>query len=104
MWNVKSMVNKSDAIMEHLLDRDPSVVFISEIWLKSDKNLVTSLVKTYGYILFHNRKKNREKDIGDGVGVLIKNGLEYKHASINHILPSNFVLLNCILVTGSPYR
>ena len=75
------MVNKSDAIMEHLLDRDLSVVFVSETWLKSDENLVTSLVKTYGYILLHNRRKNREKDIGGGVGILNKNGLEYKHMS-----------------------
>ena len=62
MWNVTSMVNNSEAIMEHLLDRDPSVVFISETWLKSDKNLVTSLVKTYGYMLLHNRRKNKEKN------------------------------------------
>ena len=29
---------------------------IGETWLKSDKNEITSLVKTYGYTLLHNRR------------------------------------------------
>ena len=64
--------------MEHLLDRDPAIVFLTETWLKSDKNNVTALVKTYGYTLVHNRRKNRQKEIGGGVGLLIKIGLQYK--------------------------
>ena len=64
--------------MEHLLDRDPSIVFLSETWLKSNKNDVTALVKTYGYILLHNRRKDREKELGGGVGILLKFGISYK--------------------------
>ena len=73
------MINKTDGIMEHLLDRDPSIVFISETWLKSDTNNVISLVMDYGYKLLHNRRKNREKGLGGGVGVLLKQSLDYKH-------------------------
>lgn len=28
LWNVSSMLNKTQSIMEHLLDRDPGIVFI----------------------------------------------------------------------------
>ena len=42
---------------------------------------VTALVKTYGYRLVHNRRKNREKETGGGVGVLLKTGTKYKHVS-----------------------
>ena len=75
------MVNKSEPIMEHLLDRDPSIVFISETWLKSNKNDVTALVSTCGYKLLHNIRKDRQKDLGGGVGILLKLTMSYKHLS-----------------------
>ena len=64
--------------MEHLLDRDPKIVFIAETWLKSDLNDITALTKSYGYNLVHNRRKNREKETGGGVGILLKLNMKYK--------------------------
>ena len=81
LWNVHSMINKTPAIMEHIQDHNPSIVFLTETWLKSDVSDVTALVKTYGYRLVHNRRKNREKETGGGVGVLLKTGMKYKHMS-----------------------
>ena len=37
MWNVTAMICKTEQIMEHLMDRNPSIIFLSETWLKSDK-------------------------------------------------------------------
>ena len=88
MWNVTSMINKTPDIMEHLIDRDPTVVFISETWLKSDTNDVTSLVKDYGYKLHHNRRQNRRKEIGGGVGILLKSCVMFK--KINYKQFSSF--------------
>jgi hypothetical protein len=82
------MVNKTPDIMEHLLDRDPSIVFLSETWLKSNRNNVTSLVKDYGYVLLHNIRKNREKDTGGGVGILMK--MDLKHKRVAHKQFSSF--------------
>ena len=65
--------------MEHIRDRDPDVVFLSETWLTSEENHVTALVKTYGYKLLHNRRKNRQKETGSGVGTLIRTSMIYKH-------------------------
>ena len=50
-WNVTSMVNKTPAIMEHVIDNDPSIVLLQETWLKSNRSNVTALVKEYGYVL-----------------------------------------------------
>ena len=79
MWNTTSMVHKTEQIMEHIRDRDPDVVFLSETWLTSEENHVTALVKTYGYKLLHNRRKNRQKETGSGVGILIRTSMVYKH-------------------------
>ena len=48
------------------------VVFLTETWLTSEHNHVTALVKTYGYELLHSIRKDRLKDTGGEVGVLIK--------------------------------
>ena len=79
--------------MEHIQDHNPSIVFLTETWLKSDVSDVTALVKTYGYRLVHNRRKNREKETGGGVGVLLKTGMKYKHTThqtclVGKVLPS----------------
>ena len=84
------MINKTVKIMEHLTDHNPSIVFLSETWLKSNKNDVTACVKKYGYILLHNRRQGRQKELGGGVGLLLKTGISYKH--LNYKQYSSFEL------------
>ena len=104
MWNVTSMINKTPEIMEHVIDSDPSIVLLQETWLKSDRSNVTALVKEYGYVLVHNIRKNREKDGGGGVGILLKKDMKYKkikhdqftsfeHKVVKVIMDSNKSLL-----------
>ena len=79
--------------MEHLMDRNPSIVFLSETWLKSNNNNdVTAVVKTYGYTLLHNRRKDGEKVLGGGVGILLKTGMSYKQLITKHSLHLNTLL------------
>ena len=82
------MINKTPDIMEHLIDRDPSIVFVSETWLKTLKSNVTALVKEYGYTLLHNPRKGRKKEDGGGVGILLKRDISYK--PVNHSQFSSF--------------
>ena len=108
MWNVTSMISRTPLIRENLLDRNPSIVFISETWLKTDNNHVTALVKTYNYILLHKRRKDGDKELGGGVGILLKVGIHYKHindkafTSFEHIgvkirlENGNYLILICI--------
>ena len=76
---MQSIRNKCAEVMEHVLDNDTTVIFLSETWMESDKNDITALVRTYGYTLLHNRRKGREKEIGGGVGVLLKSTMIHKH-------------------------
>ena len=77
LWNVTSMVHKTEKIMEYVLDRNSDILFISETWLTSELNHITALVKDYGYKLLH-RRKNRLKEMGGGVGILVKLNLTCK--------------------------
>ena len=87
------MISRIPLIMEHLLDRNPTIVYISETW--------------FNYILLHNRRKDIDKELG-GVGILLKVGIHYKHindktfASFEHIGVKillenvNYLMLVCI--------
>ena len=88
VWNVTSMANKAREIMEHLLDRDPGIVFLQETWLSSDRNDVTALVKDYGYKLVHCRRRGRSKEIGGGVGILLK--MDFVHKRLKQKSYSSF--------------
>ena len=48
-WNVQSLTNKCDTIMEHLQDRDVDIVFLTETWLVCQNSDITRMVKDYGY-------------------------------------------------------
>ena len=78
MWNITSMVHKTERIMEHIIDCNSDVVFFTETRLPSDYNHVTALVKNYDYKLLHNRRKDRFKDTGGGLGILVKLNMKYK--------------------------
>ena len=82
-WNVQSIRNKCAQVIEHIKDYDADIVFLSETWMEADRNDITAMLKTVGYKLTHNRRCNRDKDLGGGVGILLKMSLVHKHMSIN---------------------
>ena len=96
--------------MEHLLDSDPSFVFLTETWLKTNRNNVTALVKEYEYELVHNIRKNREKENGGGVGILLKTNIKYKRidqkqfTSFEHIVVKLHLEDSSSLLLVSIYR
>ena len=58
--------------------------FLTETWLQSDKNAITAEIQTYGYKLWHDRRKDREKQTGGGVGILVKFPLISKQLPVVH--------------------
>ena len=70
--------------MEHIQDRQSDVVFLNETWLQSEKNSITAEIKTYGYELLHNIRKDREKDGGGGVGIMVRSSIITKQLSAKH--------------------
>ena len=89
--------------MEHLIDSDADVVFISETWMESEKNDVTAMIKDRGYKLLHNRRKNREKDTGGGVGVIVKGTMSAKQLSSAHFSSFEHTMVNLKLTNSTKF-
>ena len=70
------MQNKSNEVMECLLDQMADIAFITETWLTSQNNDVTANVKSYGFNLCHTIRQDVNKSRGGGVGILCRN--QYK--------------------------
>ena len=89
-----SIRNKCSEVLEHVIDNDADVVFLSETWMESENNDVTAVIKSYGYKLLHERRKNREKEIGGGVGVMVRSTMIHKqhkckfYKSFEHVIVS----------------
>ena len=62
-WNVQSIRNKCAEVMEHVKDYDADVVFVSETWMQADNDVITAEIKSHGYTMKHNRRRNRDKDL-----------------------------------------
>ena len=77
-WNVQSITTKCDEVMEHVIDFDADLVFLCELWLKSNCNSVTAKVKDHNYLLLHSIRKNSTKSRGGGVGLLHSNRITVK--------------------------
>ena len=77
-WNVHSLNNKCDEVMEHVLDFNTDLVFSCEFWLKTDYNDVTAKIKDYNYLMLHTIRKSSTKKRGGGVGLLYSNRLQVK--------------------------
>ena len=83
--------------MEYVLDRESDIVFLTETWLQSDANSITAEIKTYGYKLLHDRRKDRGKERGGGVGIMIKAGLAAKQQPARHFESFEHTIVNLSL-------
>ena len=68
-------------MLEHVSDHEADIVFLSETWMESDKNDITAAVKSSGYTLIHNRRREREKEVGGGVGIMVRSTMIHKHVN-----------------------
>ena len=82
VFNTQSICNKCPQLMVHTVDHDVDVILLSETWLKSKKNEVTAMTEEQGYKLHHTPRKNRAKETGGGVGVLVKKSLTTKQIKV----------------------
>ena len=60
--------------MEHIVDRKSDIVFLTETWFQSDRNFITAEIKTNGYKTLHDRRKDKAKETGRGVDIMMKAG------------------------------
>ena len=87
------MNNKVKGVMESLIDHDTDIAFITENWLKSDKNSITAEIKSYGFQLKHNIRKDQKKEVGGGVGIIVKSSFVSTQMPSKHFLSFEHVVV-----------
>ena len=103
-------MNKCTEVMEHIADYNADVAFISETWMPNNENDSNATIKSYGYKFLHDRRRNREKSIGGGTGIILKDTLVSKHikmkqfSSFEHTIVKVKINNNTYLTLISIYR
>ena len=89
-WNVHSLTNKVDEVMEHILDKKADIVFLTETWQKTSHSAVTATIKKYGYTPYHQIRVHDDKSRGGGIGILCSNQYEIKIKKLKLPKPQSF--------------
>ena len=70
--------------MEHITDSDLDIAFFTETWLQSEKNSVSAEIKTFGYKLIYDTRKDHEKERGGDVCIMVTDSLVAKNPPAKH--------------------
>ena len=109
-WNVRSLNNKVNEIMDFVETHGISLFFVQETWLTEMNNHTTAIIKAHGFDIHH---CYRQQSVGGGVALIFKPALKIVKLFIKHsetfesvcvkvILPSKSSLLcACIYRTGN---
>ena len=98
---MQSIRNKCAEVLEHVLDYKADVVFLTETWMEADKNDITAMIKSRGYKLLHNRRVDRKKEVGGGVGIMIKSTLTCKQLSSKAFSSFEHTMVNIKLTNNT---
>ena len=72
LWNVCSICNKNDKIIQALDGVD--LAFLTETWLQDNSGVTTNIIKQSGFSLHRTDRGSR----GGGIAILYKNNIECK--------------------------
>jgi len=73
--NARSISNKTETVVDFVLQHNLDVLCITETWLQSNDNFTTSNVTLTGFNIISNPRLNKR---GGGVSVIIKNDFYFK--------------------------
>ena len=109
-WNVRSLNNKVEPVMDYIISIDSPIVFIQETWLTDSKNHTTAIIKNHGYKIHHTHRPNSN---GGGVAILFKSNIKviklfignqptFESVTVKIVLPGkNNLICACIYRTGT---
>ena len=69
LFNPWSICNKTHSIMESLRDNSVDIAGICETWLREANNPITAAIKSFGYSIQHNYRKEKK---GGGTALIYK--------------------------------
>lgn len=98
MWNPKSLNNKIYQFLQVLEDNSIHLAFICETWFQSQNNMVTALLKEFGFSTFHS---NRTDKGGGGVAIISRGNFQPKFEKVFKYLSFECVL-QTLKVKNSP--
>jgi hypothetical protein len=76
--NARSINNKTEAVVDFILEHHLDILCLSETWLQPDDTFTTNHVTPCGYSIVSNPRLNKR---GGGLAVLMKNNLHFKRQS-----------------------
>jgi exonuclease III len=90
LYNVRSVVNKSLAIRDFIIDNDLDLIALTETWLTDDSDHTIDQLTPEGYSIIN---VPREDKVGGGIALLYKSNLNIR--SINSNTFNTFEKLEC---------
>lgn len=69
LWNVRSICNKPDQVLQTLDNANIDIAFITETWLDNTSGNITYIIKNYGFDILRTDRESR----GGGVAVIYRN-------------------------------
>ena len=78
------MNNKTDDIMNFILDHSISIFFVTETWITDLNNNTTATIKSYGFRIIHKIRTDSDKCVGGGVAIIYKSHLNLTQVFIKH--------------------
>ena len=96
-FNVRSLVNKTVAVMEHLQDNKCDICFVQETFLRVEDKAKIQEIKNYGCNIISNPRKYRT---GGGIAILYKNSIELK-CNTNVTKYKSFQVMESLLKTNN---
>ena len=108
-WNVRSINNKVNDVLDFALANDVSLFFVQETWLTDVNNHSTALIKSHGYKIHH---YHRQDQSGGGVAIIYRPNISlirvfttlyqtFESVCVRILLPNRKSLLCiCVYRTG----
>ena len=91
-WNVRSINNKVDKVLDYIIAKNISLFFVTETWLTDNNNHTTATIKSYGYNIFHYHRPMSQN--GGGVAIVYKPTLNVVRVFVKHAKTFEQSLLN----------
>jgi exonuclease III len=79
LLNARSVVNKTETIIDFIKEHDLDILSITETWLQSDDNFSASNVTPHGFNLISSPRLNKR---GGGIAVILKNTLSFEKPTV----------------------
>ena len=96
-FNVRSIINKTTQVLEHLNDEDCDICLVQETFLKEAEKAKLQQIRDYGWNILSNPRKHRS---GGGIAVLYRKELILK-SNDKVLKPKTFQVMEVILKTTS---